>query len=88
MDTRPDISAALPLSGQGEGDLTSLPFMGGRAVADAAHALLADHGGEAGDAAALRAAHARAHDNPWRYCQWREVARLLDLPETPSGRVH
>ncbi len=68
--------------------MVPLPFLGGRAIAEAAHALVADHGGEAIDAASLRAAHARAHDNPWRYCQWKEVARLLDLPVTPAGLIH
>ena len=63
------------------------PFIGGRATVEAAEGLAREFGHDAGDAAILRAALARAQDNPFTYCRWKEVERLLDCALTPGAGV-
>jgi hypothetical protein len=63
------------------------PFVGGRATVEAAEGLTREFGHDAGDAAVLRAALARAQDNPFTYCKWKEVERLLDCALTPGAEV-
>ena len=60
------------------------PFVGGRAVVEAAEGLSCEFGHDAGDAAMLRAALARAQDNPFTYCRWKEVERLAPPPREPG----
>jgi hypothetical protein len=53
------------------------PWLGGRKAVRAAEALRREFGDDAAMAAALRVVQARANDNPYSYCLWREVERLL-----------
>lgn len=59
------------------------PVIGGRAIVRLAEALSSEHGDDAACAAVLRAAQSRARDNPYSYCQWREVARVLAWMSAP-----
>lgn len=60
------------------------PLVGGRSVVRHAQALVAEFGEQAGDAAGMRAAHARAQDNPYTYCLWREVERAIAWISGPN----
>lgn len=69
---------------------TPVPLVGGTAVVRMAEALVAQFGEEAEGAAHLRAAHSRAHDNPYSYCQWKEAARVIGWMQNvaPARRYH
>ncbi len=61
------------------------PLIGGRSIVRHAQALVAEFGVQAGDAAGMRAAHARAQDNPYTYCLWREVERAINWMDSASA---
>ncbi len=61
------------------------PFLAGSAALSDAAQLQREFGDDAGQAAQLRAAHARARDNALRYCHWREVERMLAWLDAPAG---
>ena len=61
------------------------PFLSGAVSISQAFALRAEFGEDAAHAAALRSAHSRGRDNPYSYCQWREVERLMDWLDTPDA---
>ena len=61
------------------------PFLSGSMWIAQAFTLRTEFGDDAAAAAALRAAHSRSRDNPYSYCQWREVERLMAWLDTPDA---
>lgn len=53
------------------------PFLADRATVDEAHALISQHGEEAGFAAAARAEQYRALGNHVHFARWRQIERLI-----------
>ena len=53
------------------------PFLADRAVVDDAHALIHEHGEEAGFAAAARAEQYRVLGNHVHFARWRQIERLI-----------
>ncbi len=59
------------------------PLLGGRAMVACAEALVREYGVDASAVAALRSAQSIGLDNPYSYCQWREVERVLGWMDAP-----
>lgn len=53
------------------------PFLSDRGSVDDAHALIRDHGEEAGFAAAKQAEHYRVLGNHIYFARWRQIERLI-----------
>ena len=53
------------------------PFLADRAAVDEAHALIVEHGEEAGFAAAARAEQYRVLGNHLHFARWRQIERLI-----------
>ncbi len=66
------------------------PFLSDRAAVDDAHALMCQHGEEAGFAAAARAEQFRVLGNHLHFARWRQIERLITYLsiESALGTVH
>lgn len=66
------------------------PFLADRAAVDDAHALIVQHGEEAGFAAAARAEQYRALGNHLNFARWRQIERLITYlaVDAPLDTVH
>lgn len=53
------------------------PFLTDRGAVDDAHALIVQHGEEAGFAAAARAEQCRVLGNHLHFARWRQIERLI-----------
>ena len=53
------------------------PFLADRSAVDEAHALICQHGDEAGFAAAARAEQYRVLGNHVHFARWRQIERLI-----------
>lgn len=53
------------------------PFLSDRKAVDDAHALIVEHGEEAGFAAAARAEQYRVLGNHLHFARWRQIERLI-----------
>lgn len=91
----PDMDSALPNSAadDGFGDPSTrarndfhpeTPLIGGREIVQMAQTMIEEFGAAAIGAAQLRAAHARAQDNPYRFCHWKEVERVIGWISAPE----
>lgn len=66
------------------------PFLADRAAVDDAHALIDQHGEEAGFAAAARAEQYRVLGNHVHFARWRQIERLIGYlaVETVLDTIH
>lgn len=66
------------------------PFLADRAAVDDAHALIDQHGEEAGFAAAARAEQYRVLGNHVYFARWRQIERLITYlsVETVLDTIH
>lgn len=66
------------------------PFLSDRAAVEDAHALIVQHGEEAGFAAAARAEQYRALGNHLNFARWRQIERLITYlsVDAPLDTVH
>ena len=68
----------------------SMPLFLDREAATSAQLLMAEHGADAGEAAAKRARESRNLGNHIAFCRWRQVERLLAVlvSDEPMGTRH
>ncbi len=68
----------------------SMPLFLDREAATTAQHLMAEHGADAGEAAAARARESRNLGNHIAFCRWRQVERLLAVlvSDEPMGTRH